>query len=129
MELRIRVMSKRRTKKEFEDYNDYKDRAFGLKWGTAFALSELTQVIGKAKASALKEVKELPLMTRDEIDKVLQLAFLKSKEISIQLNHRDENGNLLDNLVGPFEGMADEEYLYLGDASVSWDSIRNVSTL
>ncbi|BDP72679.1 hypothetical protein EfmAA96_04640 [Enterococcus faecium] len=30
----------RRTAKKFIDYNEYRDRPFGLKWGTAFAMSK-----------------------------------------------------------------------------------------
>ena len=117
---------RKRTKKEFVNYNDYQDRPFGLKWGTAFALAELTQVIQQTKSSALKEVVELPIMSRIEIDKVLQLAFLKAKRVSIQLNDRDKNDMLLDSIVGTFEGIADEEYLYLEARAIAWDRIRNV---
>lgn len=117
---------RKRTKKEFINYNDYQDRPFGLKWGTAFALAELTQVIQQTKSSALKEVVELPIMSRIEIDKVLQLAFLKAKRVSIQLNDRDKNDMLLDSIVGTFEGIADEEYLYLEARAIAWDRIRNV---
>ena len=117
---------RKRTKKEFKDYNDYHDRPFGTKWGTAFAISELVQVIDKAKKSDLKVVKERKLMSRFEIDEVLQDAFLKSKTISIQLNERDKNGNLLDPIVGKFAGMADEEYLYIEEHAIEWENIRNI---
>lgn len=121
------MMKKRRIEKKFIDYNDYHDRPFGLKWGTAFALDELTQSIEKNKRIANKNVKELPQMTCHDIDNVLQFAFLKSKEISIQLNDKDEYGHFFDSIIGKFEGFADESNLYIGDLSLPWDSIRNVS--
>ena len=118
-----------RTPKEFTDYNDYRDRVFGLKWGTAFSLAELTQVIHDGKKSDLNVIKELPLMTREEIDVVLQLAFLKSKSISIQYNDRDDKGNLRKSITGAFRGISDEEFLYLDDGYIPWESIRNVKIL
>ncbi|BDP45555.1 TPA: hypothetical protein ACGV2A_000540 [Enterococcus faecium] len=39
----------RRTAKKFIDYNEYRDRPFGLKWGTAFAMEELVNGIKKMK--------------------------------------------------------------------------------
>ena len=39
------MKKRKRTEKVFVDYNDYKDRPFGLKWGTAFAIDELNKVI------------------------------------------------------------------------------------
>lgn len=120
-------MERKRTKKVFVDYNDYHDRPFGLKWGTAFSLAELTKVITEGKDEALNQVKELPIMSRLEIDEVLQYAFLKSKNISIQLNIRDDNQNLLESIVGKFEGIADDECLYLGETEIAWESIRNIA--
>ncbi|CAM4208739.1 hypothetical protein H9L01_09935 [Erysipelothrix inopinata] len=120
-------MERKRTKKVFVDYNDYHDRPFGLKWGTAFSLAELTKVITEGQDEALNQVKELPIMSRLEIDEVLQYAFLKSKTISIQLNIRDDNQNLLESIVGKFEGIADDEYLYLGETEIAWESIRNIA--
>lgn len=120
-------MERKRTKKVFVDYNDYHDRPFGLKWGTAFSLAELTKVITEGQEEALNQVKELPIMSRLEIDEVLQYAFLKSKTISIQLNIRDDNQNLLESIVGKFEGIADDECLYLGETEIAWESIRNIA--
>lgn len=117
---------RKRTKKVFTDYNDYKDRPFGLKWGTAFALAELTQMIDKNKSQALKVNEEFPIMDRKDQDQILQLAFLKSKLVSVQLDHRDENGHLFDSIEGPFVGMADQDYLYINDHALAWDSIRNI---
>ena len=118
-------MSKR-TDKEFEDYNDYHDRVFGLKWGTAFALDELTQVIAANKNKENKYIEELPLMRRSEIDATLQYALLKTLRVSIQLNSKDRYDNLKDSIVGNFDGIADEEYLYIEKTWIRWETIRNI---
>lgn len=122
-------MQMKRTKKEFTPYNDYEDRPFGLKWGTAFAVAELTQTIEKTRNLDLKIVNELPIMNRDEIDEVLQKAFLKSLIISIQLTERDDVGRLLDSIEGKFSGIADEECLYINDTAIEWSHIRNIKTI
>lgn len=44
VELRVSHMVKR-TKKEFQDYNDFHDRPFGLKWGTAYAMDGATRFL------------------------------------------------------------------------------------
>lgn len=115
-----------RTKKVFKDYNDYTDRPFGLKWGTAFALDELMKVVDKNQLNALLEVVEKPEMSRDEIDKVLQIALLKSRHIRVQTSHRDDHDRLLPDIEGEFYGGADEEFLYVDDLEIAWEIIRNV---
>lgn len=120
-------MTRKRTKKTFENYNDYYDRPFGLKWGTAFALSELTKTITEGHLNATKENIELPLMTREAMDDVLQLAFVKSRTILVQVNLRDENQNLMDPVVGKFEGYADDQYLYINHTAIAWDVIRHIA--
>ena len=118
-------MSKR-SDKEFTDYNDYQDRPFGLKWGTAFALDELTKVIDYNKEKAIKNIQALALMSRAEIDRTLQYALLKTQAVSIQLNTKDEAGNLKDNIIGSFEGFSDEEFLYIEKVAIRWESIRYI---
>lgn len=68
-------------------------------------------------------------MDRDEIDKVLQLAFLKNNKVSIQLNDRDELGRLQDIIVSKFTGYADETYLFIDSNMIEWDRVRNVEIL
>lgn len=119
----------KRTKKEFKDYNDYHDRPFGLKWGTAFALEELSQAININKHKATHFEKELPIMARDAMDQTLQLAFLKQKKVSIQTINRDELGNLGPSITGKFEGLADESNLYLGMHVIPWITIRNIQII
>lgn len=125
----LKTKRRKRTEKVFEDYNDYRDRPFGLKWGTAFAIDELNKVITDNKEDENRVVEVLPQMSRVEIDEVLQLAFLKSKKVSVQLNERDSNGKLYDNIVEYFKGFTDFEGLYIGDVYIEWDLIRNIRVL
>ncbi|NLC54690.1 MAG: hypothetical protein GX769_02250 [Erysipelothrix sp.] len=118
---------RKRTDKVFVDYNDYRDRAFGLKWGTAFAIDELNKVITDNKENDQNVIIELSQMNRKEIDDVLQLAFIKSKKVTIQLNMIDEHGHYYNNLVGNFRGFADLEYLYIDDKPIKWGLVRNIS--
>ncbi len=122
-------MKKRRTAKEFVKYNDYDDRIFGQKWGTAFAIEELNQAIDINKNLANKVVMELRQMERSEIDDILQLAFLKSHTISIQLNDRDENNMLKDSIIGKFQGFADTDNIYINEQALPWESIRNIKII
>lgn len=48
-DLKVQVMVKR-TKKTFQDYNEYRDRPFGLKWGTAYAMDGVTRFLTSALA-------------------------------------------------------------------------------
>lgn len=120
---------KKRTEKKFENYSDYHDRPFGLKWGTPFAIDELNKVIVENKDKEQNSVEELPQMSREEIDKVLQYAFLKSKTISIQLNERNEMGHYKENIIGHFKGFADAKYLYVEDEAIEWINIRNIAVI
>lgn len=119
--------SRKRTKKEFVDYNDYKDRPFGLKWGTAFAIDELNKVISDNKKTSMNVNEVLPLMSREEIDEVLQVAFLKSLKVTIQLNVYDIYNNIIDSISGSFAGYADKDYLYIDDTAIEWELIRHIS--
>ena len=121
------MKKRKRTEKVFVDYNDYKDRPFGLKWGTAFAIDELNKVITENKEADNKVVLELPQMMREDIDKVLQSAFLKSKSVSVQLNIKDELGHYQDNITGKFDGMADGEFVYINNVAIEWVLIRNIA--
>ncbi|MCJ2168941.1 hypothetical protein [Enterococcus durans] len=116
----------RRTKKEFLDYNEYRDRPFGLKWGTAFAMDELMSGIKKNEAWAIKEIQPLTPMSREEIDAVLLESFLYHKKITLQRNTKDEFGRYLENIEGTFTGEAYDDYLVLEDTKIYWSDIRNI---
>lgn len=116
----------KRTKKSFLDYNEYHDRPFGLKWGTAYAMDELVKGIKENEAWATKEIAALELMNREEIDVILSESFLYHKPISIQLNTKDEFGRFLDPLEGQFLGEAYDDYFVLNDQQIFWPEVRHI---
>ena len=115
----------KRTKKEFRDYNDFRDRVFGLKWGTAFAMDDLMKKVHANEYYALKDHAALPEMDREAIDLVLSESFLQTKELLIQLHQRDEFGRLLDPLIGTFQGEAYEDYFVFNDKLIQWEDVRH----
>ena len=120
------ILVVKRTKKAFLDYNEYHDRPFGLKWGTAFAMDELMKGVKENEAWATKEVAALELMNREEIDVILSESFLYHKPVSIQLNTKDEFGRLLDPIEGLFVGEAYEDYFVINDQQIFWTDVRHV---
>ncbi len=116
----------RRTKKEFLDYNEYRDRPFGLKWGTAFAMDELMRGIKQNEAWAVQEIQPLSQLSREEIDAVLLESFLYHKKITLQLNTKDQFGRYLENIEGIFFGEAYEDYFVLEGTKIYWTDIRHV---
>ncbi len=116
----------KRTKKSFLDYNEYHDRPFGLKWGTAYAMDELVKGIKENEAWAIKEVAALELMNREEIDVILSESFLYHKSVSIQLNTKNEFGRFLDPLVGLFLSEAYDDYFVINDQQIFWSDVRHI---
>ena len=115
-----------RTRKEFSEYNEYHDRPFPLKWGTAFAMEELVKGIKDNEKNAIKSVKSFDQMAREDIDEILSEAFLKNKKVSIQLNTRDNMGRLLENIEGGFYGEAYEDYFVCEDRGIKWEDVRHI---
>lgn len=124
-ESRVNLMVKR-TKKEFQDYNDFRDRPFGLKWGTAYAMDDLMKGVRANEEYALKSNAAKQQMSREEIDLVLSDSFLKHKEVEVQLNLLDEFGRLVDTLSGYFSGEAYQDYFVLENQIVRWEDVRNI---
>lgn len=122
----LKVMVKR-TKKTFTDYNQYRDRPFGLKWATAYAMDALMKGVLENEAWATKEVVGLELMNREEIDTILSESFLYHKPITLQLNTKDEFGRFLDPVEGQFLGEAYEDYFVLNEQAIYWTDVRHVS--
>ena len=116
----------KRTKKSFLDYNEYHDRPFGLKWGTAYAMDELVKGIKENEAWAIKDVAALELMNRVEIDVIVSESFLYHKSVSIQLNTKNEFGRFLDPLVGLFLGEAYDDYFVINDQQIFWSDVRHI---
>lgn len=117
----------KRTKKTFTDYNQYRDRPFGLKWATAYAMDDLMKGVLENEAWATKEVVGLELMNREEIDTILSESFLYHKPITLQLNTKDEFGRFLDPVEGQFLGEAYEDYFVLNEQLIYWTDVRHIS--
>lgn len=116
----------RRTKKEFKDYNDFHDRPFPLKWGTAYAMDDLMKHVKAGEKYALKEITAKQRMTRDQVDMILSESYLKHQEVSLQLNFLDEFGRLIDSIKGYFHGEAYQDYFVINDQKVYWEDVRNI---
>lgn len=127
LELKVLKVMVKRTKKTFIDYNQYRDRPFGLKWATAYAMDDLMKGVIENEAWATKEVVGLELMTREEIDAILSESFLYRKPISLQLNTKDEFGRFLDPVQGQFLGEAYEDYFVLNEQLIYWTDVRHIS--
>ena len=117
---------RKRSKKVFRDYNAFRDRPFGLKWGTAYAMDELVKGIESNQLDAMKNNQELSPMTRQEIDQVLQQAFFSAQPIEIQLQIKDEFGRFQDLYSGIFNGFADEDGFEVEGKFFLWEDIRHV---
>lgn len=127
LELKVLKVMVKRTKKTFTDYNQYRDRPFGLKWATAYAMDDLMKGVIENEAWATKEVVGLELMNREEIDTILLESFLYHKPITLQLNTKDEFGRFLDPVEGQFLGEAYEDYFVLNEQAIYWTDVRHVS--
>ncbi len=119
----------RRTKKIFTDYNEYHDRPFGLKWGTAFAMAELVQGIEKNETSALREPILKPQMDLEEIDQLLVQAFLHQQKVVIQLNLQDAFGRIQPEIEGTFTGEAYEDYFLIDGQFIFWEDVRHIELI
>nr|CAP62669.1 hypothetical protein [Enterococcus faecium] len=127
LELKVLKVMVKRTKKTFTDYNQYRDRPFGLKWATAYAMDDLMKGVIENEAWATKEVVGLELMNREEIDTILLESFLYHKPITLQLNTKDEFGRFLDPVEGQFLGEAYEDYFVLNEQAIYWTDVRHIS--
>lgn len=116
-------MKRKNTKKNFRDYNDYHDRGM-IKWGTAYAMGELVQVIGENRADAYKVNKRYGQLSPEAISEILSEALFTNKPIHVQLNQLDMMGRTEDTLNGYFEGRFDDDGMYLDERLIMWDEIR-----
>ena len=56
LELKVLKVMVKRTKKTFTDYNQYRDRPFGLKWATAYAMDDLMKGVVETKPGLRKKL-------------------------------------------------------------------------
>lgn len=119
----------KRTKKEFKDYNSYRDQPFGLKWRTAYAMEELQQSIRQNNAHEHYSPKVYFQMSPDEINQKLAKAYQKEKPVAVQLNRRDSWGRLKPSIEGFVLGQLDQERCLIDQYPVDYDDIRHVQVL
>lgn len=120
------VILHKRTSKNFIDYNEYHDRPFGLKWGTAYAMDELVKGIKANSEYALLDFQALEEMNRLEIDQVLSESYLYQKKVEIQLHLKDEFGRFRNHISGFFLGEAYEDYFVIDENPIFWEDVRHV---
>ena len=119
----------KRTKKQFIPYNEYQDRPFGLKWGTAFARDELTTAINRNNLFSQRDIKAKEQMSPSEIDEVLAFAYIKNKPVELQLKHRDQLDRLTESIQGHFKGESYEDYFILDGKCYNWEDVRSIKMI
>lgn len=120
-------MKPKKSPKIFSCYNDYQERPFGLKWGTAYAMDELVKGIKSNQAEALFQRIEMTGQMSEEIDACLLQAFRTGCEVSVQLYRRDAWGRLKAPCCGVFFGQADQEGFFLNNEKIFWEEVCQVT--
>lgn len=119
----------KRTRKEFHDYNAYRDRPFGLKWQTAYAMEELVKAIDDNHLAESHENIAKKQMSQEAISAILFEAYCAHKPVIIQRNQRDTWGRLIDDIDGYFQGEMDKEHIMIDGQLVAYDEIRHIAIL
>lgn len=110
--------------KPVELNHHYHDR--GIKKYMGFFLSDHTSRLHEETAKDYRVVDGRGSMSYEEINDVLNVAILKNKSVSIQINTRDnETRNFNDDIIGKLKGYTNEE-LFLDDIAIPMTLIRNV---
>ena len=100
----------------------YRDR--GMKKWAGFYLSEHSLEQEKYAAAQLNINKQKPQMELYDIGQVLEEARLKNKQVTIQLEAVDNEGNYFDDVVGYLKG-ADAMGIYINQEKIHFDEIRH----
>lgn len=102
---------------------EFHDR--GIKKWAGFYLSEHTAAQESLAAERKTANHQKQQMDTDEIASIINDAILKNKQVAVQIEAVDYNGNYSDDIVGMIAG-GDEMGIYIGDNKVNFDEIRNV---
>lgn len=116
----------KKTRKEFFDYNEYRDRGMGYKWDTAFALSELQEGMKESSKESKKSLERLPQQDMAYIDRCFDRSIKHNKILEIQLNSLDHLGRTKEAIWGNFRGFHDMETVQIGEQYVDYADIRHV---
>ncbi|MBC9786969.1 hypothetical protein GLO25_00720 [Carnobacterium maltaromaticum] len=88
-------------------------------------LSEHTASLQAEKKKLLKVVPVKPRMSSEDIEKVIDMAILRSSLVAIQIEAVDDDGNYSEDIIGELEGY-DELGFWVDGQLVEYDSIRNI---
>ncbi|MGX7129252.1 hypothetical protein [Enterococcus wangshanyuanii] len=94
------------------------------KW-QGFFLSEHTANIHKENQRANKVIPQKRKMTMGEIGQIFEFAFNNNRQVVVQLEIKDAEGQYFDDTVGFIQGY-DELGFMIGNTKVHYDEIRNV---
>lgn len=103
--------------------DEYRDRGI-KKWG-GFFLSEHTTIQTSYEEAKKKVNIQKPQMDQKEISEILVQSRIKNRQIAVQLEAVDIEGNYYDDVVGTLKGI-DSRGLYIGNQRIDFDEIRNV---
>lgn len=103
--------------------SQYHDR--GMKKWAGFFLSEHTAEQEKIQKGLAHANSPKPQMSEQEIGEVLQIARMKNKSVAVQIEAVNSDGRYYDDIMGHLKGF-DSLGIYVGNAKVNYDEIRNV---
>ena len=104
-------------------FSQYQDR--GIQKWLGFMLSEHTAQIISRKQEIKKITPQKRQMTDNEIGQIFEFAFNNNRQVVVQLEMTDTDGNYFENTVGFINGYDDLGYM-IGDEKIHYDEIRNV---
>ncbi|MEI5992337.1 hypothetical protein A5881_003893 [Enterococcus termitis] len=116
----------KKTRKEFFDYNEYRDRGMGYKWDTAFALGELQEGIKESTKESRRDLERLPQQKIEYIEYCLERSIKHNKILEVQLNSLDQLGRTKVSIWGNFRGFMDLDVLLIGDQYIDYADIRHI---
>ncbi|MDA9472035.1 hypothetical protein [Enterococcus sp. 5H] len=119
----------KRTRKEFIDYNEYRDRGMAYKWDTAFAIGELQQGIKESSDESKRNLQRLPQQSIELIDFLLDQSMKYDKLLDVQLNESDEFGRVKPHVRGVCSGFLDRDTVIIGETYIDYTDIRHVSAV
>lgn len=117
---------KKKTRKEFFDYNEYRDRGMGYKWDTAFALGELQEGIKESTKESRRDLERLPQQEIEYIEYCLERSIKHNKILEVQLNSLDQLGRVKEPIWGNFRGFMDLDVLMIGDQYIDYVDVRHI---
>ena len=116
----------KKTRKEFFDYNEYRDRGMGYKWDTAFALGELQEGIKESSKESKRDIERLPQQESKHIEYCLERSIKQNKILEVQLSSLDELGRTKESIWGNFRGFHDMETVLIGEHYIDYADIRHI---